>query len=89
LTIDGRSDQAAAVRYELEIRLAVTDAMAPTSERASTAMRFNLGRGARPVPADLARIENDVHNAILDLLSKRRTYELPQVDGCGVIEPER
>lgn len=76
------------MRYELEIRLAVTDAMASIPERASTSLRFNLGRGARPIPADLARIENDVHNAILDLLSKRRTFELPQVDGCGMIDPE-
>jgi len=32
---------------------------------------------------DLARIEIEIHNAILDLVSKRRTYDLPDVAGSG------
>lgn len=76
------------MRYELEVRLRVVDRLAEQPERSTFELRFDLGPGARPIAIDLARIEVDVHNAILDLVSKRRTYELPDVDGCGVrLEP--
>jgi hypothetical protein len=76
------------MRYELQVRLSVVDRLARQPERSTFEMRFDLGQGSRPAPVDLARIEVDVHNAILDLVSKRRTYELPDVDGCGLpVEP--
>jgi hypothetical protein len=72
------------MRYQLQVRLSVVDRLAVEPERSSFELRFDLGRGSAPAPIDLARIEVDVHNAILDLVSKRRTYELPDVDGCGI-----
>jgi hypothetical protein len=72
------------MRYQLQVRLSVVDRLATDPERSSFELRFDLGRGAAPAAVDLARIEVDVHNAILDLVSKRRTYELPDVDGCGM-----
>ncbi len=64
------------MRYELEIRLRIVDRLAKQPERSTFEMRFDLGEGSRPSPVDIAKIEVDVHNAILDLVSKRRTYEL-------------
>ncbi len=76
------------MRYELEVRLRVVDRLASQPERSTFELRFDLGRGSAPTPVDLARIEIDVHNAILDLVSKRRTYQLPDVDGFAIqIEP--
>ena len=73
------------MRYELAVRLSVVDRFAPEPERSAFELRFDLGQGARPIAVDLARIEVDVHNAILDIVSKRRAYELPEVDGLGTL----
>jgi hypothetical protein len=70
------------MRYELEVRLRVVDHLAGEPERSSLKLRFDLGKGPAPIPSDLARIEVDVHNAIFDLVSKRRTYLLPTLDDC-------
>jgi hypothetical protein len=76
------------MRYELEVRLRVVDRLASQPERSTFELRFDLGQGAAPSPLDLARMQVDVHNAIVDLVSKRRTYEITDYDGFAIrIEP--